>query len=161
MSQVFFDEFELPKPNFYLGVGSGTHARPDCQDHVRFRRRLSAGKARLGGGRGRCQLHPASYRIVYIAPGERAGLRNRARGKPTSQSAPWRAEEIGRMVTGAITGCYFVTTAISSSRNCCGQAGVEQIRWMKKLNKCEAVILDDLVMCSKLARRWKCCSPCG
>lgn len=26
MSQVFFQELELPKPDLYLGIGSGTHA---------------------------------------------------------------------------------------------------------------------------------------
>jgi UDP-N-acetylglucosamine 2-epimerase (non-hydrolysing) len=26
MFKIFFDELELPKPHFYIGVGSGSHA---------------------------------------------------------------------------------------------------------------------------------------
>jgi len=26
MSKIFFDELGLPKPDFYLGIGSGSHA---------------------------------------------------------------------------------------------------------------------------------------
>jgi len=26
MSKIFFDQLELPKPDYYLGVGSGSHA---------------------------------------------------------------------------------------------------------------------------------------
>jgi len=31
MSQVFFDELELPKPDVNLGVGSGSHAQQTAQ----------------------------------------------------------------------------------------------------------------------------------
>ncbi len=36
MSQVFFDELGLPKPNLNLDVGSGTHARQTAQIMLRF-----------------------------------------------------------------------------------------------------------------------------
>ena len=31
MSDIFFNELELPKPNIYLGVGSGSHAEQTAQ----------------------------------------------------------------------------------------------------------------------------------
>lgn len=36
MSQVFFDELELPKPDIYLGVGSGSHAVQTAEIMRRF-----------------------------------------------------------------------------------------------------------------------------
>src|SRR5438874_1971126 len=36
MSQVFFEELELPEPDIYLGVGSGTHAQQTARVMVAF-----------------------------------------------------------------------------------------------------------------------------
>ena len=36
MSKIFFDELDLPKPNFYLGVGSGSHADQTTKVMVEF-----------------------------------------------------------------------------------------------------------------------------
>jgi UDP-N-acetylglucosamine 2-epimerase (non-hydrolysing) len=36
MSRIFFEELELPKPDFYLGVGSGTHAEQTAKVLIEF-----------------------------------------------------------------------------------------------------------------------------
>lgn len=40
MSKVFFDDLELPKPDFYLGIGSGSHAQQTAKIMVEFERVL-------------------------------------------------------------------------------------------------------------------------
>lgn len=36
MSKVFFNDLELPEPDFYLGVGSGSHAEQTAKIMVEF-----------------------------------------------------------------------------------------------------------------------------
>src|SRR3990172_9367003 len=36
MSKVFFKDLELPEPDYYLGVGSGTHAEQTARTMVEF-----------------------------------------------------------------------------------------------------------------------------
>jgi UDP-N-acetylglucosamine 2-epimerase (non-hydrolysing) len=36
MSQIFFKELELPEPDFYLGVGSGSHAFQTARIMIEF-----------------------------------------------------------------------------------------------------------------------------
>src|SRR5215204_2217148 len=40
MSRVFFDELGLPKPDFYLGIGSGSHAEQTAGVMVKFEKIL-------------------------------------------------------------------------------------------------------------------------
>jgi len=40
MSKVFFDELELPKPHFYLGVGGGSHAEQTAKIMIEFEKIL-------------------------------------------------------------------------------------------------------------------------
>ena len=40
MSKVFFEELELPKPDFYLGVGGGSHAEQTARIMVEFEKIL-------------------------------------------------------------------------------------------------------------------------
>ena len=47
MSQVFFDELELPKPDFYLGVRSGTHAEQTAKIMIEFEKILLVEKPDL------------------------------------------------------------------------------------------------------------------
>ena len=41
MSKIFFDDLELPKPHFYLGVGSGSHAQQTAKVMVEFEKILT------------------------------------------------------------------------------------------------------------------------
>jgi len=45
MSQVFFQDLELPRPDTYLGVGSGTHAEQTGKVMVEFESLLSEEKS--------------------------------------------------------------------------------------------------------------------
>jgi len=40
MSQVFFRDLELPEPDIYLGVGSGTHAEQTARTMLRLEKLL-------------------------------------------------------------------------------------------------------------------------
>ena len=47
MSQTFFQDLELPKPNVYLGVGSGTHAEQTAKVMIEFEKVLTKEKPDL------------------------------------------------------------------------------------------------------------------
>ncbi|MCO6474660.1 MAG: UDP-N-acetylglucosamine 2-epimerase (non-hydrolyzing) [Melioribacteraceae bacterium] len=40
MSKIFFDDLELPKPNYYLGVGGGSHAEQTARIMIEFEKVL-------------------------------------------------------------------------------------------------------------------------
>jgi len=47
MSKVFFEDLELPEPDIYLGVGSGTHAEQTGKVMIEFEKVLSKEKPDL------------------------------------------------------------------------------------------------------------------
>lgn len=104
MSKIFFDEFELPEPHFYLGVGSGSHAVQTAKVMVEFEKVLLAEKPDLVVVVGdvnstvACSL-VASKLHIPVAHVE-AGLRSFDRTMP---------EEINRLLTDAISDYLFVT----------------------------------------------------
>ena len=104
MSKVFFDDLELPKPDFYLGVGSGTHAEQTARIMVEFEKILKTEQPDMIVVVGdvnstiACSLVAAKLRI-RIAHVE-AGLRSFDRTMP---------EEINRLLTDAISDLLFVT----------------------------------------------------
>ena len=104
MSKIFFEEFELPKPHFYLGVGSGSHAVQTAKIMMEFEKILIDEKPDLVIVVGdvnstvACSL-VASKLQVPVAHVE-AGLRSFDRSMP---------EEINRLLTDAIADYLFVT----------------------------------------------------
>lgn len=108
MSKVFFDELELPEPDFYLGVGSGTHAEQTAKIMVEFEKVVAKQKPRLAIVVGdvnstvACSLVCAKMGIP-VAHVE-AGLRSFDRTMP---------EEINRLLTDAISEYLFVTEPIA------------------------------------------------
>ncbi len=104
MSKVFFDELELPKPDFYLGVGSGSHAEQTARVIVEFEKVLLLEKPDLVIVVGdvnstiACALTAVKLRIK-VAHVE-AGLRSNDRTMP---------EEINRILTDSISDYLFVT----------------------------------------------------
>ncbi len=104
MSKVFFDDLELPKPDVYLGVGSGTHAEQTARIMVEFEKVLLKEKPDLVIVVGdvnstvACSL-TASKLLIPVAHVE-AGLRSFDRTMP---------EEINRMVTDILSDYLFVT----------------------------------------------------
>ena len=47
MSKIFFDDLELPKPDFYLGAGSGSHAVQTARIMIEFEKVLLSEKPDL------------------------------------------------------------------------------------------------------------------
>ncbi len=104
MSKVFFDDLELPRPDFYLGIGSGSHAEQTAGVMLAFEKILLVEKPDMIIVVGdvnstiACSL-VASKLGIKVAHVE-AGLRSFDRSMP---------EEINRLLTDAISDFLFVT----------------------------------------------------
>lgn len=104
MSKIFFDELELPRPDYYLGIGSETHAIQTAKIMIEFEKILLKEKPDLIIVVGdvnstiACSL-VASKLSVKVAHVE-AGLRSFDRSMP---------EEINRVLTDVISDYLFVT----------------------------------------------------
>ncbi len=104
MSKVFFEDLEMPHPDFYLGVGSGSHAEQTANVMIEFEKVLLAEKPDLIVVVGdvnstvACSLVAAKLNIK-VAHVE-AGLRSFDRTMP---------EEINRLLTDAISDYLFVS----------------------------------------------------
>ncbi len=104
MSKVFFDDLELPKPDFYLGVGSGSHAEQTAKVMMEFEKVLLAEKPDMILVVGdvnstiACSLTAAKLHIKVVHV--EAGLRSFDRKMP---------EEVNRVLTDAISDYLFVT----------------------------------------------------
>ncbi len=111
MSKIFFEDLELPNPNMYLGVGSGTHAQQTAKIMVEFEKVLMEQTPDLVVVVGdvnstlACSLVAAKMgiRVAHVE----AGLRSFDRSMP---------EEINRKVTDALSDFLFVSEP-SGSQN--------------------------------------------
>ncbi len=114
MSKVFFEDLELPKPDFYLGVGSGTHAEQTGKIMIEFEKILFQEKpdmvlvvgdvnSTIACGLTAKKLH---IDLVHVE----AGLRSFDMRMP---------EEINRILTDRISDYLFVTekSGIMNLRN--------------------------------------------
>ncbi|MCD6380685.1 UDP-N-acetylglucosamine 2-epimerase (non-hydrolyzing) [bacterium] len=105
MSKVFFDDLELPKPDIYLGIGSGTHAEQTAGVMVEFERVVTSEGVDMIIVVGdvnstlACSLVGAKQHIP-VAHVE-AGLRSFDKNMP---------EEINRMVTDILSTYCFTTS---------------------------------------------------
>ena len=104
MSKIFFDDLELPKPDIYLGVGSGTHSVQTAKIMVEFEKIVDEQKPDLAIVVGdvnstlACSV-VASKMFVPLVHVE-AGLRSFDNTMP---------EEINRKVTDVLADMLFVT----------------------------------------------------
>jgi UDP-N-acetylglucosamine 2-epimerase (non-hydrolysing) len=104
MSHIFFREFEMPSPDFYLGVSGGSHADQTARIMIEFEKVLQSEKPDLVIVPGdvnstlACSLVAAKERIP-VAHIE-AGLRSFDREMP---------EEINRIVTDVLADYLFVS----------------------------------------------------
>jgi UDP-N-acetylglucosamine 2-epimerase (non-hydrolysing) len=104
MSKVFFNDLELPKPDFFLGVGSGSHAVQTARIMIEFEKVLLDEKPDLiivvgdVNSTMACSI-VASKLNIKIAHVE-AGLRSFDRTMP---------EEINRLVTDTLSDFLFVS----------------------------------------------------
>jgi len=104
MSKVFFDELELPKPDFYLGVGSGSHAEQTAKVMIEFEKILIAEKPDLvivvGDVNSTVACSLTAVKLGIKVAHVEAGLRSFDRIMP---------EEINRILTDSISDYLFVT----------------------------------------------------
>lgn len=106
MSRIFFEELGLPRPEYHLGVGSGSHARQTASVMVALDDLLDARPADLVMVVGDVNSTlagalVASKRGIPVAHVE-AGLRSRDRTMP---------EELNRIATDALSDLLFATSA--------------------------------------------------
>ena len=104
MSDIFFNQLELPQPDFYLGIGGGSHTYQKANVMLKFEEVLKEEKPDVVLVVGDVNATPACS-IVAVKMGiptvhVEAGLRSGDRTMP---------EEINRIITDAIVDALFVT----------------------------------------------------
>jgi UDP-N-acetylglucosamine 2-epimerase (non-hydrolysing) len=104
MSQVFFEDLEIPRPDFYLDVGSGSHASQTAEVMCRFEKLIDRQRPDLVVVVGDVNSTLAAALVaskmhIPIAHVE-AGLRSFDRSMP---------EEVNRLLTDRISTLLFVT----------------------------------------------------
>lgn len=134
MSKIFFDDLGLPKPDFYLGIGSGSHAVQTAGVMVEFEKILLQEKPDLVIVVGdvnstvACSLvaKKMNIRVAHVE----AGLRSNDRTMP---------EEINRILTDSISDYLFVSEE-SGMRNLRREGIAEE-----KLFMAGNVMIDSLI----------------
>ena len=102
MSHVFFQDLELPKPDVYLGVGSGTHAEQTARVMIEFEKVLLKEKPDLvvvvGDVNSTLAATLAAVKLHISVAHVEAGLRSYDRTMP---------EEINRLLTDQVSDYLF------------------------------------------------------
>jgi len=104
MSDVFFEELEIPSPDHYLDVGSGSHAEQTAKIMVRFEKVCEEEKPDLvlvvGDVNSTLACSIVAKKLHILVAHVEAGLRSGDLRMP---------EEINRLVTDSISDYFFVT----------------------------------------------------
>jgi UDP-N-acetylglucosamine 2-epimerase (non-hydrolysing) len=105
MSRAFFEDLELPEPDIYLGVGSGSHAVQTARIMVEFEKVLEQEKPNLivvvGDVNSTLACSVVAAKLLVPIAHVEAGLRSFDRTMP---------EEINRIVTDALSEYLFTTS---------------------------------------------------
>ncbi|MFQ5688501.1 MAG: UDP-N-acetyl glucosamine 2-epimerase, partial [Candidatus Scalindua sp.] len=132
MSKVFFEDLEIPEPDIYLGVGSGTHAEQSAKVMIEFEKVLMAEKPDIvvvvGDVNSTIACALATAKIDYgegIRKDQRSGIEKPDICHPPSSEFCGRRpliahveaglrsydrsmpEEINRVLTDTISDCFF------------------------------------------------------
>jgi UDP-N-acetylglucosamine 2-epimerase (non-hydrolysing) len=104
MSEAFFEDLELPKPDFFLSAGSGTHAVQTAKIMVAFEKLCQNERPDLiivvGDVNSTLACSIVAKKLLIEVAHVEAGLRSFDLAMP---------EEINRMVTDSISDYFFVT----------------------------------------------------
>jgi UDP-N-acetylglucosamine 2-epimerase (non-hydrolysing) len=110
MSQIFFDELSIPRPDIYLGVGSGSHAEQTARVMVAFERVLLDQRPDVivvvGDVNSTLACAITAAKLWIPVAHVEAGLRSFDRRMP---------EEINRIVTDALSDFLFTTSRDADS----------------------------------------------
>ena len=104
MSDIFFNQLELPKPHYYLGVGTGTHTQVTAKVMVEFEKVVNEEKPDLilvvGDVNSTVACMLVAIKMKIPLAHVEAGLRSGDRGMP---------EEVNRVLTDSVSDFLFVT----------------------------------------------------
>lgn len=104
MSDVFFEELEIPSPDFHLDAGGGSHAEQTAKIMVRYEEICIANRPDLvvvvGDVNSTLACSIVAKKLCVPVAHVEAGLRSGDMSMP---------EEVNRIVTDAISDLYFVT----------------------------------------------------
>ncbi|OGW47599.1 MAG: UDP-N-acetylglucosamine 2-epimerase [Nitrospirae bacterium RBG_13_41_22] len=145
MDRVFFEELEIPNPNYHLGVGSGSHARQTGMMLERIESVLEKEKPEVvivyGDTNSTLAGALAAAKLNIPVAHVEAGLRSYRRIMP---------EEINRLLTDHLSTLLFCPTD-QSVRNLLKE-GIKngKTRWVKKVGD---VMFDSVLYYSKIAEK--------
>ena len=104
MSDIFFNQLELPKPHYYLGVGTGTHTQVTAKVMVEFEKVVNEEKPDLilvvGDVNSTVACMLVAIKMNIPLAHVEAGLRSGDRRMP---------EEVNRVLTDSVSNFLFVT----------------------------------------------------
>ena len=104
MSDVFFNQLELPKPDYFLGIGGGSHTQQTAKIMLEFEQVMEAEKPDLvlvvGDVNSTIACALVAVKMQVAIAHVEAGLRSGDRKMP---------EEINRILTDSISDYLFVT----------------------------------------------------
>ncbi len=142
MSKVFFDDLKLPKPDMFLGVGSGSHSEQTSKVMVEFEKILVRERPDLvivvGDVNSTMAATLVAAKMEIPVAHVEAGLRSFDRSMP---------EEINRMVTDILAELLFTTEP--SARDNLLREGVHE----KKIHYVGNVMIDSLHFYRPMAER--------
>ena len=105
MSTLFFEQLHLPKPDVYLGIGSGSHAEQTAKVMVEMEKLMMAERPDLlvvvGDINSTMAATISAAKLCIPVAHVEAGLRSFDRGMP---------EEVNRLVTDALSEYCFITS---------------------------------------------------
>ena len=144
MSQAFFDDLELPKPEYFLEAGSGSHAEQTARVMVAFEKVCLKEKPDLvmvvGDVNSTLACSIVAKKLLIKVAHIEAGLRSFDLTMP---------EEINRMVTDAISDYFFVTE----------QSGVDNL--LREGKPAENIFMVGHVMIDNLLHQVEKLKECG
>ena len=141
MSQMFFDELHMPQPDYYLGVGSGSHASQTASVMIKLEELLQQlmpdRVVVVGDVNSTLAASLVSAKLNIPVAHVEAGLRSFDRTMP---------EEINRIVTDSLSDKLYVTE----------QSGIDNLRQEgvgeEKMSLVGNVMIDSLILHIEKAR---------
>jgi UDP-N-acetylglucosamine 2-epimerase (non-hydrolysing) len=125
MSGIFFEQLHLPQPDFFLGIGSGTHTQQTAEIMVEFEKVLLREKPDLvlvvGDVNSTLACTLVAVKANVPVAHVEAGLRSGDRTMP---------EEINRILTDAVSNHLFVTEQAAVSNLLKENVAISQIHFV-------------------------------